>query len=315
MRPPALVLVLALALAVQLTHGFRSPRPGPGRSCFALRGEGATSGPTGLSLGVPDTGEDMVRQCQAAVERAFEAGIVRQSVRLALVPLEEAVGGREPQIWTGGPEAKLERAGRPLTERLLGRLRANRGKAAAGSDPGFPVLANVTTRALLDFDGSAVVHATPRDGDERGEVAAGVFFNSLDAVYLDELEALDRRAGGDRLVMLVNPGWKDLKSWGFNLLQPRAQQRAAAAIFDRPLESSYPVTYHVLRFPKVRERFAVCIKAYPWDWQLFAFHRPEDWLLAGPAPVRLGSLPAAEEPKESYLASLIDQNPDFDLTA
>jgi hypothetical protein len=141
---------------------------------------------------VPETGVDMVLQCQAAVERAFSAGLTRQTVRFALVPPEEPVGGVEPQIWTGGPEAKLVRA------------------------------AAVSMRDVYDFDGSCVAGARPRDGDDaNGAVFAGVFFNALDAAYLDELERLDAEAGPGRLVLLVNPAWKGVDSWTFDLLQPR----------------------------------------------------------------------------------------------
>ena len=69
-------------------------------------------------------------------------------------------------------------------------------------------------------------------------------------------------------------------------------------------------TYQVLRFPKVRQRSVVCIHAFPYDWQVFAYHRPEDWQVAASrAPVRLGS--TKEKPKEAEVGRLIDQHPEL----
>lgn len=267
---------------------------------------------TGKSIQVPDTGFDMVLQCQAAVERAFAAGLVRQTVRFAVLPPDESIGGVTSQLWDGGSDLVYERSHRPHTENLLRRLRAN--KALVGTPLGKVLRpqATVTTRVVSDWEGSGVSEARSQDDDPNEVVSAATMFGT-DASYLSELEALDAKVGSNNLLLLVNPNWLGLENWGlFNLLQPRAKERAAAAIFDRPLETRYELTYQCWRCVGVKDRrFAVCIKAFPYDWQVFAYHLPEDAPSYGYNPIRVGSFPTTWKPSVDDVGQLIGLHPEF----
>ena len=71
---------------------------------------------------VPETIDDQIRQSSLAIERAFEDGITRQTVRLALVKQNEMITPEEEE-WPGGAMQMYREAGRPLTEALLGEIR------------------------------------------------------------------------------------------------------------------------------------------------------------------------------------------------
>jgi hypothetical protein len=58
-----------------------------------------------------------------AIERAFEDGLVRQTVRLALLA-EGEVMSDDPNEWPGGSRQMYREAGRPLAESLLREVRA-----------------------------------------------------------------------------------------------------------------------------------------------------------------------------------------------
>ncbi len=72
---------------------------------------------------VPETIDDQIRQASLAIERAFEDGITRQTVRLALVKQNERISPEEEE-WPGGAMQMYREAGRPLTEALLSEIRA-----------------------------------------------------------------------------------------------------------------------------------------------------------------------------------------------
>lgn len=72
---------------------------------------------------VPETIDDQIRQASLAIERAFEDGITRQTVRLALVKQNEMITPEEEE-WPGGSMQMYREAGRPLTEALLSEVRA-----------------------------------------------------------------------------------------------------------------------------------------------------------------------------------------------
>jgi hypothetical protein len=72
---------------------------------------------------VPESIEDQTRQAAYAIERAFQDGITRQSVRLALVKPDSPITPEEEE-WPGGSKQMYREAGRPLTEALLSEIRA-----------------------------------------------------------------------------------------------------------------------------------------------------------------------------------------------
>jgi len=77
---------------------------------------------------------------------------------------------------------------------------------------------------------------------------------------LDELNAQRSLADVQALVL------RNIDSWSFNLLAPNAKQKAQQVIFDK----GYDETYNLMVF-SVRGEKCAAIKAYPYDWQLFAF--------------------------------------------
>lgn len=271
---------------------------------------GGGSGTRAAILPVPDDAAAQVRQAAAAVERAFRDGVVRQTVRFALLEEDEAMSG-EVNEWPGGVEQMYRRAGRPLTEALLREARAY-ARAGGGSDddaapssaPSLAPPPEVTAKDIWDFDGSAVISARAAGGSH-GDVAAVVFPNT-DTKYLDVIDALATDVGGDRLLLLVNPFWKNADSWGFNILAPNGKRRAQEVIFD----NGYDVTYAVLR-PSVRGEDCVVLKAYPYDWQIYAYREDPAWFNQE-RPVWLGS--SEEEPGSAQIAALLNDRPEFRMS-
>jgi len=89
----------------------------------------------------------------------------------------------------------------------------------------------VTAKDIWDFDGSAVI-TSKTVGRSHGDTHAFVFPNT-DIKYLSDIELVSKEVGPDRLLLLVNPFWKDVESWGFNILAPNGKKRAKEVIFDK----------------------------------------------------------------------------------
>ena len=259
-------------------------------------------------LPVPDDAGAMIQQAASAVERAFEDGITRQTVQFALLGKDELMSG-ELNDWIGGAKQMYREAGRPLTESLLREIRAYAAVVVSGDESSAEQLSNksppeVVAKDIWDFDGSAVITAKSAAGSH-GDVQAIVFPNT-DTKYLTDIESLSKEVGSDRLLLLVNPFWKDVESWGFNILAPNGKRRAQEVIFD----VGYDVTYAVLRF-SVRGEDCVAIKAYPYDWQLYAYREDPSWFNKE-FPVWLGS--SNEEPKSAQFTELLNNRPEFKMS-
>lgn len=251
----------------------------------------------GRNLEIPETPDDQVWQAKAAVERAFKDGITRQIVRFALVPEGETLN-QEDRLWPGGAQEMYRRAAGPLTRELLQQVRApTKGEATE-----FSKQPNVKTQDIWDFDGSALV--TAEHESPSADVQAMVLPNT-DNKYTDDISTIDG-AMGDRLFMLVNPFWRDIESWGFNLLAPGAKEKANAAIFDRGFQETYCVIQK-----SVRGEDCVALKAYPYDWQLYAYAESEYWPY-DEYSVHLGS--TVDEPKTSDFTKLLEQREEFKLS-
>eukprot|EP00581_Thalassiosira_minuscula_P009331 CAMPEP_0183706206 /NCGR_PEP_ID=MMETSP0737-20130205/3099_1 /TAXON_ID=385413 /ORGANISM="Thalassiosira miniscula, Strain CCMP1093" /LENGTH=390 /DNA_ID=CAMNT_0025933557 /DNA_START=48 /DNA_END=1220 /DNA_ORIENTATION=+ len=257
-------------------------------------------------LPVPDDAASQIQQAASAVERAFADGIVRQTVRFALLEEEEAMTG-EVNEWPGGAKQMYREAGRPLTESLLREVSAYSKKEIAeenndASQSRMPP--EVTAEDIWDFDGSAIISAKAAGGPH-GDVAAIVFPNT-DTKYLKDIESIAETVGPKRLLLLINPFWKDVESWGFNILAPNGKKRAQEVIFD----NGYDVTYAVLRF-SVRGEDCVALKAYPYDWQMYAYREDPSWFNQE-RPVWLGS--SKDEPKSSQISELLNSRPEFKMS-
>mmetsp|Transcript_24020 Transcript_24020/g.58000 ORF Transcript_24020/g.58000 Transcript_24020/m.58000 type:complete len:388 (+) Transcript_24020:148-1311(+) len=259
-------------------------------------------------LPVPDDAPSMIQQAASAVERAYADGIVRQTVRFALLGEEEAMSGVQNE-WPGGVEQMYREAGRPLTESLLSEVRAFAKDSAEDAEERETLQSNrmppeVRAEDIWGFDGSAKISSQSAAGS-RGDVTAVVFPNT-DTKYLKDIESFDKEVGPDRLLLLVNPFWRDVESWGFNILAPNGKKRAQEVIFD----NGYDVTYAVLRF-SARGEDCVALKSYPFDWQMYAYREDPSWFNQE-VPVWLGS--SKEEPKSSQFSELLNSRPEFKMS-
>jgi hypothetical protein len=260
----------------------------------------SASSTDGRFLPVPETPDDQIWQAKAAVERAFASGITRQIVRFALVPEGETLN-QEDRQWPGGAQQMYREAAAPLTRELLKQVRAAT-KEKAEQDQSLTKQPVVKSQDIWDFDGSAMI--TAEAGSASGDVQAMVQPNT-DNKYTDDIVTIDQ-AMGDRLFLLVNPFWRDIESWGFNMLAPGAKEKATAAIFDRGFEETYSVLQK-----SVRMEDCVAVKAYPYDWQLYAYAESDYWPFSEYS-VHLGSTP--HEPKSSDFAKLLSAREEFKLS-
>ena len=263
---------------------------------------------------VPENAAAQVQQAASAIERAFADGLVRQTVRLALLTKDEPMSD-DPNEWPGGSRQMYREAGRPLAESLLREVRAHAAakeedasspSSSSSSDTSSPnsrTPPEVTAEDIWDFDGSAAFYARSASGP-RGDVRAVVFPNT-DTKYLKDIESISGEVGPDRLLLLVNPFWKDVESWGFNILAPNGKRRAQEVIFDR----GYDVTYAVLRF-SARGEDVLALKSYPYDWQLYAYREDPSWFNRK-VPIWLGS--SKEEPSYSQFSELLNGRPEFKM--
>jgi hypothetical protein len=246
---------------------------------------------------VPNTFDDMVRQAARAVERAFRDGITRQTVRFNLISEDQAA--TEENEWPGGARQMYREAGRPLTDALLREVRAPTKNVDEVTEQ-RRLAPTLKAQDVWDFDGSALHTAEAAEGPS-ADIQALVFPNT-DTKYLNDIETISESMKS-RLFVLVNPFWRNVDSWGFNLLAPGAKQKAQSIIFD----NGYNETYSMLLF-SVRGEKCVALKAYPYDWQLFAF-REDDYYTNEEFAIRLGS--CKEEPTSSLVTNLLNARPEF----
>mmetsp|Transcript_16904 Transcript_16904/g.25258 ORF Transcript_16904/g.25258 Transcript_16904/m.25258 type:complete len:403 (-) Transcript_16904:137-1345(-) len=258
---------------------------------------------------VPETIDDQIRQAAYAIERAFQDNITRQTVRLALVKKDEPITAEEEE-WPGGAKQMYREAGRPLTEALLSEVRAvaknlqSEEEKNSGKEMYPP---EVKAQDIWDFDGSALITAEAASGPS-GDVQALVFPNT-DSKYLKDIAEIDSKLGKDRLFLLINPFWRNVESWGFNILQPKAKQKAQETIFDNE-NGAYQETYVLSRF-SVRGEDCVALKVYPNDWELFAYL--EDYSFGGPVQttIRLGT--SEDEPTSAIFAKYLNEREEFKM--
>lgn len=255
----------------------------------------------GRFVQVPLTFDDMVRQAARAVERAFADGKTRQTVRFNLVGEEE--GATEENEWPGGAKQMYRESGRPLTDALLREVRAPT-KNLDSFPPERRTNPEIKAQNIWDFDGTALHTAEAAEGPS-ADIQALVFPNT-DNKYLEDIDKISD-AMGKRLFVLVNPFWRNIESWGFNILAPGAKKRAQEVIYGtNPFEE----TYSMMLF-SVRGEKCVALKAYPYDWQLFAF-REDDYYQNEEYVIRLGS--CKEDPTSSVITGLLNERPEFKET-
>lgn len=254
----------------------------------------------GRFLEVPSTPEDMVRQAAQSVERAFKDGKTRQTVRFALVREDQYVS--DENQWPGGAQQMYRESAKYLTTALLKKIYAPTKTDGDNVDIRLPP--TIKEQDIWDFDGSAL-HTAEAAAGANGDVQALVLPNT-DIKYVRDIETIDK-AMGKRLFLLINPFWRNLDSWGINLLSPGAKKKAEEVIFNK----GYDETYSLLRF-SCRGEECVALKAYPYDWQLFAYREDENVVIGGQmmeTAIRLGS--SKEEPTSDMITELLNQRPEF----
>jgi hypothetical protein len=165
----------------------------------------------GSFLEVPATFDDMVRQAARVVERAFKDGKTRQTVRFNLVTEEQSAVDKNE--FPGGSRQIYRESGNPLTTALLREIRApTKDLDSVNEQRRLPP--TIKAQDLWDFDGSALHTAEAAEGAS-ADVQALVFPNT-DVKYIDDIEKISE-AMGPRLFLLVNPSWRDIESWSFNM--------------------------------------------------------------------------------------------------
>jgi len=236
--------------------------------------------------------------CQAskAVENAFKDGKNRQVVQFALT--EEGGTLRELSLWPGGVRQMYRESAGPLTRDFLETIKAPTSNVTDLLSVYKP---NITSKDIWDFDGSAMFEANAVTGNYDNVLA--MVFPNTDIKYTNDIRRKDDEAG-KRLFMLINPFWRNLDSWGFNVFAPNAKEDAQEVIFDRFVES------YVLLRPSIRGEDCVAIKAYPYDWQLFAYREDDNWPY-GENVIRLGS--TKEEPTPSMFIEFLNEREEFKM--
>lgn len=264
-------------------------------------------------LYVPETIQDQTIQAANAIENAFKDGITRQTIRLALIRPKDNIITPEEDLWPGGAKEMYRESAKPLTEALLQEIRAvathlqTEEEKRSGKDKYPPT---IRAQDIWDFDGSALITAEAAVGPS-GDVQALVFPNT-DTKYLNDIASIDNNLGQDRLFLLVNPFWKNVESWGFNILAPNAKKRAQEVIFNAA-GGGFQETYVLSRF-SVRGEDCVAIKAYPNDWELFAYLEEYGYTNGGRptlTTIRLGS--SSEEPTSALFSKLLNERDEFKL--
>ena len=222
-----------------------------GRTLLLLCWPGAV-----CSLSLPSGPEAVVKQAADAVWRAYSSsGLNHQVVNL---PLSEAIyGEREEGFvadraigWQGGPQ-ETYRFLQPLAMDLLKRIDPQTG--------GLPP--RVSEQMLLEFDGSSLLTSESAGGpldDVQAILQANTDKYYLDIIARVEDEFSDVEDKPKRLLLLVNPAWRDRSSWGF--FDGAAAQRL---IFDR-YEETYALSQFVIRGEKL-----TILKAYGHPWHVF----------------------------------------------
>lgn len=251
----------------------------------------------GRFIEVPATFEQQVIQASDASSRAFRDGKTRQIVRFELMGEEDVLN--EDRNWPGGAAQMYREGAGPLARALLSEVRAPTGEVDEVRTNYRP---NVTSEDIWDFDGSALVTAEAATGSHDNVMA--MVLPNTDNKYSNDIKSIDAEMG-DRLFVLVNPFWRNLDSWGVNILAPRAKQIAKEAIFDRGFEE----TYCLLR-TSVRGEDCVALKVYPYNWQLFAFIEQDAWPYEE-TTIRLGE--TEDEPTSAQFGELMEGRDEFKM--
>ena len=218
---------------------------------------------------------------------------------------------RNDQDWPGGVQQIYREAAQPYTYQLLQQLRIRDASTNEPTSPATigtlkPI---IQERTLWDFDGSAIITASssrtenePTSPDTTTPptttLVQALVQPNTDNRYFNDIQQMDERLKksittknsvkkSDKeddqattlsqfengvVNLIINPFWTNATSWGFNIFAPNAQQRAQDTIFSpsSSKQDGYIETYCVIT-KTVRGEDCIAIKAYPYDWQLYAY--------------------------------------------
>jgi Domain of unknown function (DUF1995) len=245
---------------------------------------------------------------------------------------------RNDQDWPGGIQQIYREAAQPYVSKLVQQVRIgnhnhNRNDVSQSWTTNKPI---VQEQTLWDFDGSAIITATTSISDtiQNTTIALvqALIHPNTDNRYFDDILQLDTQLRMDEtsdenvrtnsrnvVNLIVNPFWTNATSWGFNLFAPNAQNRANDIIFQPKLQDGndnddstdgYMETYSIIT-KTVRGEDCIAIRAYPYEWQLYAYIENNDriWSRRPFNTIYLGS--SVTEPSVADFVPLLNNHTEF----
>ena len=240
---------------------------------------------------LPSTPEQIARAAATAIHSAVRDGIYRQTIKLPLS--ERMYGSKEEGFvadraigWQGGPQETLRYLA-PLTIDVLQSLAPQQANTA-GLTP------RIQQQTLLDFDGSSLVTS---------EHPAGALFDVLallqpntDDYYRQTIATLEMQATERRLILLVNPAWRDRTSWGVF----HQQQQAQTQILDR-FTTTFALDEFVVRGTRISR----------WQQYNHGTKHPQWFIFRAPLPYDKKKTNPTSATMAEYLGSF-DEKPDYE---
>lgn len=239
---------------------------------------------------LPTDPQAFSKQAATAIQLAFQDGFNRQVIKL---PLSESMYSERSEGfvadraigWQGGP-AETYRYLQPLAQSVLQQVSTSL-TFSGGLGP------KISEQILLDFDGSSLLTAEHPSGAVY-DVQAMLQPNT-DKYYTKTIRSIEEQFSdtpgkAKRLLLLVNPAWRDQTSWGW-------LERKNAEFLDR-YESTFVVDQFVVRGKRV-----TLIKAYPNGWSLYQSPMPYEAKNAAFEPKLLGTF--SDRPKYNKIDELV----------
>jgi len=195
---------------------------------------------------LPTTPDQIARAAATSIHAAMmmqQGGIYRQTIKL---PLSDGMYGSKAEGfvadraigWQGGPQETIRYLA-PLTEQVLQRLAVLQAENTGG------LTARIQSQTLLDFDGTCLLtteHPAGAIHDVQALLQPNTdqyYRNTIQSMQAAQETSTATAKQQQRLILLVNPAWRDRNSWG--ILDGRSQ--AQTQILDR-----FPVTFALDEF-------------------------------------------------------------------